>query len=154
MSTKACSAARRQRSQGKMRASFRGTRDIVISKDLCFKHTRERRGQASPTNCWCARWSLLKTGSTEVALGETRNLRGRPDMFSLHDVIKPACVGARPIQAKRMIWTVPDSGRAVTPWRAAPSSVQKPAEFEAKRMVEPDGIEPTASCLQSTRSPN
>jgi hypothetical protein len=37
---------------------------------------------------------------------------------------------------------------AATPIRSPSSDLRHP------KMVEPDGIEPTTSCLQSTRSPN
>jgi hypothetical protein len=61
-------------------------------------------------------------------------MSGLSDMFPLHDVKhSPATLTAA-------IELLIDSGRVP---RAPP-----------RLLVEPDGIEPTTSCLQSTRSPN
>ena len=75
--------------------------------------------------------------------------------FPLHDVTDVFAHGATsrtsrssPIvcRGKRMF----QIARLDTFSRAAAAS----AAPSPKRMVEPDGIEPTTSCLQSTRSPN
>jgi hypothetical protein len=68
------------------------------------------------------------------ALAGRRTMSGLSDMFPLHDV-KHSPATLRP-QANCSF----DSGRVP---RAPP-----------RLLVEPDGIEPTTSCLQSTRSPN
>jgi hypothetical protein len=68
------------------------------------------------------------------ALAGRRTMSGLSDMFPLHDVKhSPATLTA----ASELLI---DSGRVP---RAPP-----------RLLVEPDGIEPTTSCLQSTRSPN
>ena len=49
----------------------------------------------------------------------------------------------------------PSMGREpAKPIRSAIAFPAPRAEEEMSRMVEPDGIEPTTSCLQSTRSTN
>jgi hypothetical protein len=65
-----------------------------------------------------------------------------PDMFPLHDVLEPAenaagfWPGCMVCETRSLFWTT------------------KSIATIDRRLVEPDGIEPTTSCLQSTRSPN
>ena len=68
------------------------------------------------------------------ALAGRRTMSGLSDMFPLHDVKHP------PATLTAASELLIDSGHVP---RAPP-----------RLLVEPDGIEPTTSCLQSTRSPN
>ena len=141
----------------------RGARSVKTS---CFKHTRGHRGQAVPTRL---RTLIPAPPASDAPNPQTagrspRNQgsrhrtpdfpRGKSDMFSFHDITnhaQPHAIGrgaredfgSRRHHASRTT----DDGRtssAIAPCRPQPS----------RRMVEPDGIEPTTSCLQSTRSPN
>ena len=75
--------------------------------------------------------------------------------FPLHDVTdvfakQPTLRDRSVLTASTLRQThVPDSGLDTVSLSEAADAASKP-----KRMVEPDGIEPTTSCLQSTRSPS
>ena len=76
--------------------------------------------------CWCARWSLADVPSNSSALssrqvGEWTPLKGRPDVFSLHDVenhATPQC-SFEQCTVRNWIWTNPmgalAAGAAITP---------------------------------------
>ena len=51
-------------------------------------------------------------------------------------------------------WTSCVLARAVEARSASTSGLPSRSRGKRQRLVEPDGIEPTTSCLQSTRSPN
>ncbi len=72
-----------------------------------------------------------------------RRVPGRKsDMFSLYDVDDHAGAIEMATQRNCSFTDEPDGRQSKS--KTTPSG----------RMVEPDGIEPTTSCLQSTRSPN
>ncbi len=49
----------------------------------------------------------------------------------------------------------PSSLYRASPWQPSPRSRSPSRSWQSqRRLVEPDGIEPTTSCLQSTRSPS
>ena len=97
-----------------------------IERPVCFKYIRGRRGQAAPT-CWCANRMVSS---------------GNPCGFPWSFLAEVGCISSLRCQISRKcrsrcetcLWTNPMVG--------------------INRLVEPDGIEPTTSCLQSTRSPN
>ena len=101
---------------------------------------------AGPSNALLEKTSLLRPCPASVRSGNgagsailSRDWIERPDMVPLHDVKDLACF-RRTRQNQEARFSYPDECWA------------KP--FDAQRLVEPDGIEPTTSCLQSTRSPN
>jgi hypothetical protein len=85
------------------------------------------------------------------------------DRSPLYDVRNPA--SRHPVKDERMR---SDVSRTMLSVRARPvfrsielrrgnlrtRRLAKPKRQKARRLVEPDGIEPTTSCLQSTRSPS
>ena len=93
----------------------------------------------------------------------TRFPAGKSDMFSLHDVTYipriPMPSGRRPrscspsssMAARAQVRTTSTVG-SVTQQAGKAAPVR--STLARQTMVEPDGIEPTTSCLQSTRSPN
>jgi hypothetical protein len=88
---------------------------------------------------------VLRSSETHAgrSLPKDRDPRGRLDMFPLHYDRQRA----HPATDRREPWR--------TRWkretfRTRGSALVGPLD----RLVEPDGIEPTTSCLQSTRSPN
>ena len=102
----------------------------VIRKTICFKHIRGHCGQANP------RWSLV-----------VQSLAARKNdricfLFTMTDSTH------QPLRRKCEFGFSKDASSP----KAAPAA-QKPRQQSAN-LVEPDGIEPTTSCLQSTRSPN
>jgi hypothetical protein len=116
-------------------------------------------------------WYALETSSADglrqglaPSPNPTRRLLPRPDALPLHDVN----VGAANPQGSAAAFENRRSRRASPP-RPGSSILKlmfhrKPRRLRAARLstgppavpllVEPDGIEPTTSCLQSTRSPN
>jgi hypothetical protein len=105
-------------------------------KTICFKHIREHRGQA-----------MLTTGSSSSRASmksEHPHECRSPNFRSINDRI---C----------FLFTMTDS-TAEGARRATANSVYprilRAQRRQSDRLVEPDGIEPTTSCLQSTRSPN
>jgi hypothetical protein len=109
-------------------------------KTICFEHIREHRGQADAHN-----WQLVVSNACEVRSPRTN--AKKPNLRSINDRI---C----------FLFTMTDSTHhALT--RAHAYSVyprttmsRNARRRQSDRLVEPDGIEPTTSCLQSTRSPN
>ena len=81
----------------------------------------------------------------------------RSYLFTMSDIIQISAAAhmrrteiARPRQAWR-----PDDGRAIVISRTSSDSIKaKLDRTQRSQLVEPDGIEPTTSCLQSRRSPN
>jgi hypothetical protein len=97
-------------------------------KTFCFKHIREHCGHAMLT--LVARLSI------------PRRIDKRSDMFPLHDDRQHASERFGP------------NANSIYP-RTLSDPLEPIARSPAiRRLVEPDGIEPTTSCLQSTRSPN
>ena len=96
----------------------------IDRKTICFKCIRERRGQADV--------HLLVCSATITVLPA---IVTRSDALPLHDVENPG----RRIAASAS-------------WFAGQAGHQDAVDDTP--LVEPDGIEPTTSCLQSTRSPN
>ena len=105
-----------------------------IERPVCFKRTRERRGQAALTVTGARLWSrrpislerLFDAPERPKSTGYVSSLRCRITRKRLH--------------ARETLY-----GRCCR--RAG-------QDAGIRRLVEPDGIEPTTSCLQSTRSPN
>ena len=84
------------------------------------------------------------------------------DRSPLYDVINPACVSRRTAHAKRcsrgrnVRSPRSDGCRSLRELRRAHFvfCLASATRSQRQSVVEPDGIEPTTSCLQSTRSPS
>ena len=77
---------------------------------------------------------------------------GTSDKPSLHDVIKNT---RRPQGSARNRYADASLRPDAVTSKLRCEGLKPPGAWRAKRsLVEPDGIEPTTSCLQSTRSPN
>ena len=105
-----------------------------IERPVCFKRTRERRGQAAPTVTGARSWS----GRTDKPRRTVRYAR------------------ATNVDRIRFLFTMSDNPRTLARSRnfSLDAAWAGWAFAGIRRLVEPDGIEPTTSCLQSTRSPN
>jgi hypothetical protein len=107
-------------------------------KTICFEHIREHRGQADAHN-----WQLVVSNACEVRSPRTN--AKKPNLRSINDRI---C----------FLFTMTDSTRSAhaPAYSVDPRTVmsRNARRRQSDRLVEPDGIEPTTSCLQSTRSPN
>ena len=127
-------------------------RGFSRENDLSFRRKRNRRLLHFSFR---EKTSLLRKSSGDVGVGrtasETRATNGIrpdcsegecPDDLPLHDVIERKF----PSRLRRGIGTS-SNGRI----RRSRDPVATPS---SAKMVEPDGIEPTTSCLQSRRSPN
>ena len=108
-------------------------------KTICFKHIRERRGQATLTN-----WQLVF--SNDATLDFPHECR-QSNIRSINDRI---CFLFTMSDSKRSHPRAPANSCFIQGSHRALSSAAPAID----RLVEPDGIEPTTSCLQSTRSPN
>ncbi len=119
----------------------------VIFEKTSFALSRRRCGQ-HPT----------------IASEQTCACPPRPDRVTavqsinahIHDVIKPCISHRKAHSAQPACWGTCKTGISRTNLKTALAANTKPLcpTSPAKEMVEPDGIEPTTSCLQSTRSPN
>ena len=107
-------------------------------KTICFEHIREHRGQADAHN-----WQLVVSNACEVRSPRTN--AKKPNLRSINDRI---C----------FLFTMTDSTRSAhaPAYSVDPRTTmsRNARRRQSDRLVEPDGIEPTTSCLQSTRSPN
>ena len=69
-----------------------------------------------------------------------------------NDVSRTIVVTENPIRHSGPVCRAEARGNQSAYARWAP--VRRPCSLSERRLVEPDGIEPTTSCLQSTRSPS
>src|SRR5690242_1852873 len=131
---------------------------------LCFKIDPTVRGQATLTvrsrfkNSTRVKFRRHENIGECASACDQRHLR-RSERSPLHDVRQHARVvplrkrRARILFSRTSCSSGPPSPRL---WRATfEIEAGLPTEAaEPRRLVEPDGIEPTTSCLQSRRSPN
>ena len=129
-----------------------------------------RPARPEPRSCATG---LRKTSVTrELPVGDAghapsafaRPSSGRPDNSSLHDVNAGKDAGERSENRSQRQESLPaphpEFWLLISFWFFSTSAQQsgaRPAIFPRSRegsLVEPDGIEPTTSCLQSRRSPN
>ena len=129
------------------------------SKDqFCFKHTRGRRSGC--VHCWLCSLRVRPSKAASPKAHKTIGVRSqRPDMFTLHDVrylrvqlisTKHEAVWMDEIPRRRAFSAgLPKAkvGAGNQPVRSA--SIKPAGETTSKEVVEPDGIEPTTSSLQS-----
>ena len=163
-----CFASPNQETRLGRRASIH----FPIRKDqFCFKHIRDLCGQAQITTGMLS-FQIRRWARNYSRAG--RRLWARPDMLPLHDVrflqrgrqsnsrpgyripLKPLAPpliedrrSAEPFGPRKTIDLQTDISSERHPCGASAASAQI-----SNFLVEPDGIEPTTSCLQSTRSPN
>ena len=104
-------------------------------RPVCFKHTRERCGHAAPTVTGARHWSGWSISPKGCSIHPERPM-------STGYVSSLRCR----ITRKRIEALAKLSMDAAYAGLAGCAGI--------RRLVEPDGIEPTTSCLQSTRSPN
>src|SRR3954470_24258157 len=105
-----------------------------------------------------------------MGVGRSSSLRSTADRSPLHDVRQPAPRDRRSTRYKFKFmdelccWLAEPKLAAPARFRPSGSSAGALSPFglqrgsllslRERRLVEPDGIEPTTSCLQSRRSPN
>lgn len=92
---------------------------------------------------------------TSVTRETARRPVGAPNASSLHLVAKPR-PGRSPAANRRLVGQALAHSALSRPLAPPGAPWRRVAARRAatRRMVEPDGIEPTTSCLQSRRSPN
>ena len=139
-----------------IRRGRRHSAEAPSQKDQLLDHARGCRGQAAPT-----RLRTLMPPIPDLTVWQVP--AAKPDMVPLHDVERSRTRTRSHRDRNRVRMSVLSSdgdARHARPRGSDPASRPlQAAEITAiaaapPRLVEPDGIEPTTSCLQSTRSPN
>src|SRR5262245_25780955 len=98
-------------------------------RPVCFKYIRGRRGHATP-----AQLTACPGAKASGATGCISSSRCKITRLSQAACEKHRLAGQRNL--------------------GLDDSTENRLQVHASALVEPDGIEPTTSCLQSTRSPN
>ncbi len=114
--------------------------------------TSSLKRPASHCRQWCGQHPMIASKGVATFPTTRPCCHGTVDQCPIHDVIQPCMVRRKPAcmdHAKQII-------RGQDAQDPDGSSANHPAIIflNTRKMVEPDGIEPTTSCLQSTRSPN
>src|SRR5262249_62281381 len=100
---------------------------------------------------------------TDLSASRLASSGPRPNALPLHNVRDPKTKGRRWAEiliAGRSPFFTPsasaldETDKSHRKDRSAPNLFNVRRNLDVKSLVEPDGIEPTTSCLQSTRSPN
>ena len=150
-------------------APIRSAGSLIRKTSFTSRSNRQRGGQASLTNMRdTGRWMMAEI---EHVFRSAQNVwrlapfHVRPERSPLHDVRQHAhangawtrriaCANSFSRTSFQKSVSSPPSPK----FRRATFAVRRlacqPKRLLPRRLVEPDGIEPTTSCLQSRRSPN
>src|SRR3984957_13919048 len=119
----------------------RSTPHVLARKDqFCFKRIRGSERSGSKPTTGCSRDKMM-TRRLSVRSSRTFRLHASP-----YPAFSPSSRQALARSTKLINCTGKDRNASICSTRRQ--------DLAAQTLVEPDGIEPTTSCLQSTRSPN